>query len=102
MNKSKKSTTKRKGVLLLLCLAFAGSSYGQGSPKHLIGETVAQFAAKVGVDMGACHKQKLHTWTCNALISAEHGHRLKIEKEGEWSAVLDGSKLVFYNDNLTK
>ena len=102
MNKSNKSTTKRNAVLLFLCLAFAVSAYGQDSLKHVIGETVAQFAAKEGVDISACHKLKLHTWTCNALISAEHGHRLKIGKEGEWSAGLDGGKLVFYNDNLKK
>jgi hypothetical protein len=103
MNESRKSTTKRKGILLFLCLAFAVSAYAQVSSKHVIGETVAQFAAKVGVNMNACHKKpKLHTWTCTALIKAEHGYRVTIEKEGEWSAVLDGGKLVFYNDSLKR
>jgi len=84
-------------------LAFAVSAYAQVSTKHLIGETVAQFAAKVDVNMNACHKKlKLHTWTCTALIKAEHGYRVTIEKEGEWLAVLDGGKLVSYNDNLKR
>jgi hypothetical protein len=101
MNESKKSTIKRKAISLFLCLAFAGSPYAQGSSKHVIGETVAQFAAKVGANMDACHKKlKLHTFTCRALINAEHGYHVTIEKEGEWSAVLDGGKLVFYDDNL--
>jgi hypothetical protein len=101
MNESKISTRKRTGILLFLCLAFAVSAYANISSKHFIGETVAQFAAKVGVGMNACHKKlKLHTWTCTALISAEQGYRVTIEKEGEWSAVLDGGKLVSYNDNL--
>jgi hypothetical protein len=82
-------------------LAFAVSAYANISSKHFIGETVAQFASKVGVDMNACHKKlKLHAWTCTVLISAEQGYRVTIEKEGEWSAVLDGGKLVSYNDNL--
>jgi hypothetical protein len=103
MNESKKSTIKRNETLLLLCLAFGASAYAQGSSKHVIGETVAQFAAIVGVDMNACHKKlKLHTWTCTSLISAEHGYRVTIEKEGEWSAVLDGGKLVSYNVNLKR
>jgi len=101
MNESRKSTIKRKARLLFLWLAFAVSAYAQGSSKHVVGETVAQFAAKVGVDMNACHKKmKLHTFTCRALNNAEHGYRVTIEKEGEWSAVLDGGKLVFYDDNL--
>ena len=102
MNKSKKSTVKRNGVLLFLCLAFAVSAYAQVSSKHVIGETVAQFAAKVGVDMNSCHKLKLHTWTCVALKSAEKGHHVEVEKEGEWLAVLEGGNLVSYNDNLKK
>jgi hypothetical protein len=103
MNESRKSTIKRKAILLFLCLAFAVSAYAQGSSKPVIGETVAQFAAKVGVDMNACHKKmKLHTFICRALINAEHGYRVTIEKEGEWSAALDGGKLVFYNDNLKR
>jgi hypothetical protein len=79
-----------------------------------IGETVAQFAAEVGVDMDACHKlkltgqprdldrqaSKLHVFaqTCKGLISAEQGQRLEIGKDGEWEAVLDGGKVVSYND----
>ena len=102
MKKNKKSTMKRNGVLLFLCFEFAVSAYAQAPSKHVIGETVSQFAAKVGVDMDACHKLKLHTWTCKSFISAQHGFRVTIEKEGEWSAVLDGGKLVFYDDNLKK
>jgi hypothetical protein len=103
MNESEKSTIKRKAILLFLCLAFAVSAYAQVSSKHVIGETATQFAAKVGVNMDACRKtQKLHTWTCHAFIKAEKGYRVTIEKEGEWSAVLDGGKLVFYNDNLKR
>ncbi len=103
MNESRKSITKRKGILLLLCLAFAVSAYAQVSSKHVIGETVAQFAAKMGVNMNACHKKsKLHTWICTASIKAEHGYRVTIEKEGQWSAVLDGGKLVSYNENLKR
>jgi hypothetical protein len=101
MNESWKSTVKRNEILLFLCLASAVSAYAQVSSKHEIGETVAQFAAKVGVNMNACHKKtKLHTWTCTALVNAEHGYRVTIEKEGEWSAVLDGGKLVSYNGKL--
>jgi len=103
MHKSKKSTIKRKKILLFLCLAFAVSAYAQVSSKHVLGEAVTQFAAKVGVNMDACrNKQKLHTWTCRAFTNAEKGYRVTIEKEGEWSAVLDGGKLVFYNDNLKR
>jgi hypothetical protein len=103
MNESWKSTVKRNGILLFLCLALGVSAYADNSSKHVIGETVAQFAAKVGVNMNACHKkQKLHTWTCRALVNAEHGYLVTIEKEGEWSAVLDGGKLVSYNDSLKK
>jgi hypothetical protein len=103
MNESWKSTVKRNQMLLFLCLALAVSAHAQVSSKHEIGETVAQFAGKVGVNMNACHKKaKLHTWTCTALVSAEHGYRVTIEKEREWSAVLDGGKLVSYNDNLKK
>jgi hypothetical protein len=101
MNESKKSIIKRKEILLLLCLAFAVSACAQVSSKHVIGETVAQFANKVGVNMNACHKKlKLRTWTCTALISAEQGRHVKVEKEGEWLAVLEGGKLVFYNEAL--
>ena len=102
MNKVKKTTLMRKGFLLFFLLAFAVSASAHDSSNHAIGETVAQFAAKVGIDMDACHKLKLHTWTCSSLISAEHGVRLLVEKEGEWSAILDGGKLVSYNDNLKK
>ena len=102
MNDSKKSTLNRKGILLFLCLAFATSADAQISSKHVIGENVAQFAAKLGLDINNCHKLKLHTWTCTALISAEQGHRVKIGKEGEWSAVLEGGKLVSYNENPKK
>jgi hypothetical protein len=102
MNDIKKSISKPRGILLFLCLASAVSGYAHISSKHVIGETVAQFAVKAGVDMNACHKLKLHTWTCKALISAEHGDRVEIEKEDEWSAVLDEGKLVSYNDNLKK
>jgi outer membrane lipoprotein-sorting protein len=102
MNKNKESTMKCKGVSLLLCLAFAVSACAQASSKHILGETVSQFAAKIGVDMDPCRKRKLQTWTCKSLIAAEHGFRLEVEKEGEWSAVLDGGKLVSYDDNLKK
>lgn len=103
MNESWKSTVKRNEILLLVCLALAVSAYAQVSSKHEIGETVAQFAAIVGVNMNTCHKiAKLHTLTCRALVNAEHGYRVTIEKEGEWSAVLDGGKLVSYNDNHKK
>jgi hypothetical protein len=103
MNESWKSTVKRNEILLFLCFVLPVSAYAQASSKHEIGETVAQFAAKVGVNMNACHKKaKLHTWRCTALVNAEHGHRVTFEKAGEWSAVLDGGKLVSYNDNLKK
>ena len=103
MNENKKSTIKGKTILLFLCLAFVISADAQVSSKHVIGETVAQFAAKVGINIDPCHKKKkLHTWTCRALINAEKGYRVTIEKEGEWSAVLDGGKLVSYNDNQGK
>jgi hypothetical protein len=103
MNEIWKSTVKRNEILLFLCLASAVSAYAQLSSKHEIGETVAQFAAKVGVNMNTCHKKaKLHTLTCRALVNAEHGYRVTIEKEGEWSAVLKGGKLVSYHDNLKK
>jgi hypothetical protein len=103
MNESWKSTVKRNQMLLFLCLALAVSAYPQDSSKHEIGETVAQFAAKVGVDMNTCHKKaKLHTWKCRALVNAERGYRVTFEKKGEWSAVLDGGKLVSYNDNPKK
>jgi hypothetical protein len=101
MNESKKSAIERKAILPFLCLAFAASAYGQGSSRPVIGETVAQFAGKVGVNMNACHKKmKLHTFTCRAFLNAEHGYHVTIEKEGEWSAVLHGGKLVFYDDHL--
>ena len=102
MNKNKESTMKRKGVSLFLCLAFAVSACAQAPSKHIIGETVSQFAAKVGVDLDSCRRRKLETWTCKSLISAEHGFRVTLEKEGEWFAVLDGGKLVSYDDNLKK
>jgi hypothetical protein len=103
VNESWKSTAKRNEILLFLCLTLAVSAYAQASSKHEIGETVAQFAAKVGVNMDACHKKaKLHTLACRALVNAEHGYRVAIQKEGEWSAILDGGKLVSYNDNLKK
>lgn len=103
MKESWKSTTKRNGTLLFLCLTLGVSAYAQVSSKHEIGETVAQFAAKVGVNMNTCHKKaKLHTWRCTALVNAEHGYRVTFEKQGEWSAVLDGGKLVSYHDNLKK
>jgi len=103
MNQSWKPTVSRNQMLLLLWLALAVSAYAQVSSKHEIGETVAQFAAKEGVDMNACHKKsKLLTWKCRALVNAEHGYRVTFEKEGEWSAVLEGGKLVSYNDNPKK
>jgi hypothetical protein len=98
MNESKKSTVKRELISLFLLSAFAASTYAQVSSKHVIGENVTEFASKVGVDMDACRKQKLHTWTCTALISAQEGRRVKVAKKGDWSAVLDGGKLVSYND----
>jgi hypothetical protein len=94
---------KHKGIVLFLLSALAGPAYAQVSSKHEIGETVTQFAAKVGVNMNACHKKaKLHSLTCRSLVNAERGYRVTIEKEGEWSAVLDGGKLVSYHDNLKK
>jgi hypothetical protein len=81
---------------------------------HVIGESVNDFAAKVGVDMVVCRElnfsakprdldkqaKKLHVFadTCRGLINAEQGRRLEIGKENEWSAILDGGKLVSYND----
>lgn len=101
MNQSRKSTVKRVATLLSLCLALAVFAYAQVSSKHEIGETVAQFATKVGVKMNACHKKaKLHSLTCTALVNAERGFRVTFEKEGEWSAVLDGGKLVSYSDKI--
>ena len=103
MNESRNSNAKCNEIFLFLCLALAVSAYAQDSSKHEIGETVAQFAAKVGVDMNTCHKKtKLHTWKCRALVNAERGYRVTFEKKGEWSAVLDGGKLVSYNDNPKK
>jgi hypothetical protein len=94
---------RHKGILLFLLSALAGPAYAQVSSMHEIGETVTQFAAKVGVNMIACHKKaKLHPWACTALVNAERGYRVTIEKEGEWSAVLDGGKLVSYRDILKK
>jgi hypothetical protein len=57
MNESKKPITKRNGELLFLCLALGVSAYAQASSKHAIGEAVAQFAAKAGVNLNACHKK---------------------------------------------
>jgi hypothetical protein len=105
---------RNKMLLLFLCTAFASSALAQVPSSHVIGETVAQFAAKAGIDMDACRKlklnaqpweldrqaRKLHVFaeTCKGLISAEQGQRLEIGKGGEWSAVLDGGKLVSFKD----
>jgi hypothetical protein len=105
---------KRTSTLLIASLGFALSARAQVPANHVIGETVAQFALELGVDMDACHKlkfnaqpwdldrqaKKLHVFaeTCKGLISAERGQRLEIGKDGVWSAVLDGGKLVSYDD----
>jgi len=105
---------KSEFTLLIFYFAFAVSARAQVPANHIIGETVAQFAAELGVDMDACHKlkfnaqpwdldrqaKKLHVFaeTCKGLISAEQGKRLQMGKDGVWSAVLDGGKLVSYDD----
>jgi len=94
----------------------APGQLGQDAPKptggHVIGESVDDFAAKVGVDMPACHElnfnrrdldkqaRKLHVFadTCRSLIGAEQGRHVEIGKDKEWFAILDGGKLVSYND----
>ena len=93
---------KRKAFLMFFCLTFAVSGHAQDSSKHVIGETVEQFAAKVGIDLSACHKLKSKTWSCKSLMLAEQGFRLEVEKEGKWSAVLEGGKLVSFDGNLKK
>jgi hypothetical protein len=98
MNKSNKTMMLYRTTMLCVLSAFAVPAYSRGSSKHVIGETVAQFATKVGVDLSACHKRKLHTWTCVALISAERGRHVVFEKEGEWLAVLEDGKLLSYID----
>ena len=100
--------------LVFLCFALSSSAFGQVPTKHMIGESVADFAVEVGVDMDACHKlnlsasqwdlmkqeKKLHVSaaTCKGLIAAERGNRVEIGKDGQWSAVLDGGRLVSYYD----
>ena len=111
-----------KTLVTILVLLVAGlpafAQIGQDGATltggHAIGESVDDFAAKVGVDMAACHKlnfnarawdldkqaRKLHVFveTCKGLIGAEQGQRLEIGKENEWAAILDGGKLVSYNN----
>lgn len=88
------------------------SQASQTNPK--VGEPVPQFAAELGVDMDACHKLKLNAqpWdlnkqanklhvspqTCKGLIAAEQGQHIEIGRQNEWAAVLDGGKVVSYND----
>jgi len=90
----------RTRTILFLCFVCTASAQARIPPKHVIGENVAQFAEKEGVDLKACRERKLHTWTCKALISAEQGYRVTIGKDGQWSAVLDGGKLISYDDDL--
>jgi len=90
----------RARTLLFLLFACTAAAAARSPLKHVIGENVAQFAEKEGIDLKACRARKLHTWTCKALISAEQGNRVTVGKDGEWSAVLDGGKLISYDDNL--
>jgi hypothetical protein len=94
------------------------SSDDRSQPKliggHTLGESVDEFAAKIGVNIGACRQldfsaaprdlekqaKKLQVFaeTCKGLLGAEQGQRLEIGKPQEWSAVLDYGKLVSFYD----
>ena len=90
----------RTRPILFLLFACTAAAAARMPLKHVIGENVAQFAEKEGIDLKACRARKLHAWTCKALISAEQGNRVTVGKDGEWSAVLDGGKLISYDDDL--